>query len=109
MLDGRAKGFSAMKIQFRSILFALVLPVAACGGDKSQMVDGSPIDYMPKMTVSSQPSVSEPTMLEAHPIAELVQPSIKTEGDKLEELKAAAIPHRRAPMRRSSSRACTSR
>lgn len=39
-----------MKVQFRSILFALVLPAAACGGDRET----------PTVTTRSAPSKSEP-------------------------------------------------
>jgi tetratricopeptide (TPR) repeat protein len=42
-----------MKIQFRSILFALVLPVAACGGGgDTNTVSMSPEDFLPKPIIS---------------------------------------------------------
>ena len=40
-----------MKVQFRSILFALVLPVAACGGDRDASVgttQSDPFKWEPK-------------------------------------------------------------
>ena len=44
-----------MKIQFRSILFALVLPVAACGGkDDSNTVSMAPQDFLPKPIVNNE-------------------------------------------------------
>jgi Flp pilus assembly protein TadD len=64
-----------MKIQFRSILFALVLPVAACGGDKdTNMVSMAPQDFLPKpavITDAPQPVVETPTVVET-PVQEPV-------------------------------------
>ena len=38
-----------MKIQFRSMLFALVLPLAACGGNEdTNTVSMAPQDFLPK-------------------------------------------------------------
>jgi Flp pilus assembly protein TadD len=43
---------AAMKVQFRSILFALVLPAAACGGDGETMpVSENPFAWEPKTSV----------------------------------------------------------
>ena len=55
-----------MKIQFRSVLFALALPLAACGGDREStkvehhLVAFPPMDYvkMPADTQASQPIVN---------------------------------------------------
>ena len=61
-----------MKVQFRSILFALVLPAAACGGDRETSTTGaapgdSPFKWEPKtqapvsvpVQVGEQPNVVE--------------------------------------------------
>ena len=78
-----------MKMQIRSILFALILPVAACGGDKSPMVNGSPMDYIPKSTVVS-PDVSSELPRVTEPVA-VVKPVVgETQGDQLAKLIEAA-------------------
>ena len=49
-----------MKIQFRSILFALVLPVAACGGGgDTNMVSMAPQDFLPKPAIINDAPVAE--------------------------------------------------
>jgi Flp pilus assembly protein TadD len=48
-----------MKVQFRSILFALVLPAAACGGDRDTSTvatQSDPFKWEPKTEVPSKPS-----------------------------------------------------
>ena len=49
-----------MKIQFRSILFALVLPLAACGGDgETRTVSSTPFDSF-KITPKPEAPVTTP-------------------------------------------------
>lgn len=61
---------SAMKVQFRSILFALVLPAAACGGDReTPSTSLAPQDFLPRPMASigaSQP-LEGPTKLGEQP------------------------------------------
>src|SRR4051812_28457709 len=87
-----------MKMQIRSILFALILPVAACGGDKSPTVNGSPMDYMPKSTVAPTEVSSELPRVNAEPVA-VVKPVVDTQGDQLAKLieTAKASPKKAEP------------
>src|SRR5262245_2486347 len=48
-----------MKVQFRSILFALVLPAAACGGDRASTPTPEPFKSEPKTSsVRPEPRTS---------------------------------------------------
>jgi tetratricopeptide (TPR) repeat protein len=72
-----------MKIQFRSILFALVLPVAACGGDRETptVSSMSPYDFLPKpIAVNDAPPVAETPI--AQPVVD-AKPAMPTKYDEL--------------------------
>jgi hypothetical protein len=67
--ETKRKGSVAMKVQFRSILFALVLPAAACGGDHET----------PTVTTQSDPFKWEPVKTDAPvatPVAVPEQPKL---------------------------------
>ncbi len=71
-----------MKVQFRSILFALVLPAAACGGDRDtsvQTTQSDPFKWEPK----TQLPVEKPAHVEEtpKPIAEIPVP-VPTKNDE---------------------------
>ena len=52
-----------MKIPFRSILFALVIPVAACGGDSEPTVDFKLSDYVVQPKSDAQPIKTQPSVV----------------------------------------------
>lgn len=63
-----------MKIQFRSILFALVLPVAACGGDReTPSIEISPPDYAVQPKSDAQPVTSTSPIVPDQPKVEVVE------------------------------------
>lgn len=82
-----------MKIQFRSILFALVIPVAACGGDRESTVDFQVTDYVVQPSSQTQPvgtSVAEtPSFGEPVKVIDAAKPmptkfdELMVEGKKL--------------------------
>jgi Flp pilus assembly protein TadD len=75
---GESERVRVMKIQFRSILFALVLPVAACGGNEdTNMVSMAPQDFLPKPVVidASQP-VETPVVIK--PVEPALQEPVAT-------------------------------
>jgi tetratricopeptide (TPR) repeat protein len=70
-----------MKVQFRSILFALVLPAAACGGDReTPTVVSSPTDFLPK-PVTPGDAVEAPEVVETPKVVEALQ--MPTKYDEL--------------------------
>src|SRR5262245_57190387 len=63
-----------MKVQFRSILFALVLPAAACGGDRDTSNTTSDPKWEPKPSVSVTPEKPVSGFGEAPKVVEVAKP-----------------------------------
>jgi Flp pilus assembly protein TadD len=73
-----------MKIQFRSILFALVIPVAACGGDRESTVDFKVEDYVAQPKSDAQPVTNVDTSISTDPVVKIVEPKpMPTKYDEL--------------------------
>jgi tetratricopeptide (TPR) repeat protein len=64
-----------MKVQFRSILFALVLPAAACGGDReTKAVSENPFAWEPKVSAPATSESESPVVGEQPKVVEVVKP-----------------------------------
>ena len=74
-----------MKVQFRSILFALVLPAAACGGDReTPSVSIAPQDFLPHpMRVDAPQPLEGPSKLGEQPTIAVVKAPLPTKFDEL--------------------------
>lgn len=74
-----------MKVEFRSLFFALVLPASAlvaCGGDEQPTVAAAPWDYLPKA-----PSVNQP-VAETHVVVETAKPIVEVPTAPTKKLSA---------------------
>lgn len=61
-----------MKVHFRSLFFALALPLVACGGDEQPTVAAAPWDYLPKVQSVDQPVVETQVVVDApKPVVEV--------------------------------------
>jgi Flp pilus assembly protein TadD len=83
----RERKVSAMKVQFRSILFALVLPAAACGGDReTPSTSRAPQDHLPEPMASVDtppPPLEGPSKISEQPRPVEVKAPLPTTYDEL--------------------------
>jgi len=82
-----------MKIQFRSILFVLVLPLAACGGNEdTNTVSMAPQDFLPKpVVVDSQTPVETPVVVK--PVEPALQEPVASAETEIKAKPGTAMYH----------------